>query len=50
MLCPSLRFPAIYDRTTHPLQVLDFLLSRPEVTKVTWNSKDFLPPVGEDEL
>ncbi|CBN77894.1 hypothetical protein Esi_0077_0066 [Ectocarpus siliculosus] len=32
-------------------QILDFLLSRPEVSKVTWNSRDFYPPKeGEEEL
>ncbi|CAM9829674.1 unnamed protein product [Ascophyllum nodosum] len=31
-------------------KILDFLLSRSEVTKVTWNSKDFLPPADRDEL
>ncbi|CAM9280036.1 unnamed protein product [Laminaria digitata] len=31
-------------------EILDFLLSRPEVSKVTWNSKDFLPPSDRDEL
>eukprot|EP00903_Cladosiphon_okamuranus_P008666 g8306.t1 len=30
-------------------EVLDFLLSRPEVSKVTWNSQDFFPP-KHDEL
>lgn len=32
------------------VQILDFLLSRPEVSKVTWNSKEFLPPTDAQEL
>ncbi|CAM9886649.1 unnamed protein product [Scytosiphon promiscuus] len=32
-------------------EILDFLLSRPEVSKVTWNSQDFFPPKdGVEEL
>ncbi|CAM9541601.1 unnamed protein product [Hapterophycus canaliculatus] len=32
-------------------EILDFLLSRPEVSKVTWNSQDFFPPKdGEEQL
>ena len=36
------------EKTWESKKVVDFLLSRPMITKVTWNQKDYFPPEADE--